>query len=70
MQNDAMGRFLRNLLRNATDALGDSLSSRTYEINHRGFATDAEKIRGDFSAVGRDMRKTLKREQQANNRAR
>lgn len=65
-----MGRFLRHLLNSAASAIGDSMSSREYQLNRRGFSADADHLRGDFAAVGRDLRKTLKREQQTNNRTR
>ena len=65
-----MGRFLRNLLKSAAGAMGDSLSSRAYQLDQRGFESDAANLRGDFAAVGSDMRKALKREQQTNHRPR
>ncbi len=65
-----MGRFLKNLLKNAAGAMGDSLTPRDYRLDRNGFATDAARLRGDFAAVGRDLRKTLKREQQTNDGAR
>jgi len=55
-----MGRFLKNLLKNAAGAMGDSLTPRDYRLDRNGFATDAARLRGDFAAVGRDLRKTLK----------
>lgn len=65
-----MGRFLRNLLNGAAGAMRDSLSQRDYQLNRHGFESDAAHLRGDFAAVGRDLRKSLKREQQTNNRSR
>lgn len=65
-----MGRFLKNLLKSAAGAMGDSLTPRDYHLDRHGFATDAARLRGDFAAVGRDLQKTLKREQQTNDGAR
>jgi hypothetical protein len=38
------------------------LTPRSYCLNRSGFATDARNLRGDFAAVGRDLKKTLDRE--------
>jgi hypothetical protein len=38
------------------------LSPRNYRLDRSGFAMDARNLRGDFSAVGRDLKKTLARE--------
>ncbi|GHU34864.1 hypothetical protein AGMMS50256_29120 [Betaproteobacteria bacterium] len=38
------------------------LSPRTYRLDRLGFATDARNLRGDYEALGRDLRKQLNRE--------
>jgi len=53
---------LLNILRGAACAFDLVPKSRRYHVDNRGFATDAKRLRGDFLAVGRDMRVQLKRE--------
>lgn len=60
---------LKNLLRGASCALNIAPEKRLYQLDKRGFATDAERLRGDFATVGRGLSKQLKRES-ANNRTR
>lgn len=54
--------YLLKLLRGAADALTIAPNQRNYRLDPHGFATDARHLRGDFAAVGKDMRKALKRE--------
>ena len=61
---------LKNFLRGAADALDISPPRREYRVERRGFFVDAERLRGDFAAVGSDMRKVLKRDQQTYERER
>lgn len=58
-----MGRYIRNLLGGMAQAIDLAPSPRAYQIDTQGCATDAKKLRGDFKALGNDMRKALKREQ-------
>lgn len=53
---------LLNLLQGAAKALEISPERRQYCIERKGFAQDAKRLRGDFAAVGRDLRTQLKRE--------
>jgi hypothetical protein len=64
-----MVEHLKNLLRGAAGVLDISPEKRRYQIERRGFATDAERLHRDFATVGRDLRKQLKRES-ANHRKR
>lgn len=64
-----MTEHLKNLLRGAAGALDIAPERRRYQLDQRGFATDAERLRGDFATVGRGLSKQLKRES-ANNRTR
>lgn len=66
---ERMTDHLKNLLRGAAGALDISPARRRYQLDQRGFATDAERLRGDFATVGRGLSKQLKRES-ANNRSR
>ena len=65
---------MSNLLKNILDGMGQIWvlipQRRPYPPTRGGFARDAYKLRGDFAAVGRDLRRTLKRDQQAYERAR
>lgn len=67
---ESMVDHLKNFLSGAAGALDISPPRREYRVGHRGFVVDAEHLRGDFAAVGSDMRKVLKRDQQAYERAR
>jgi len=60
---------LKNLFRGASSVLDIAPVKRGYQLDRRGFATDAERLRGDFETVGRGLSKQLKRES-ANNRTR
>lgn len=60
---------LLNLLRGAASAIVLLPKSRNYRVDSHGFDIDAQRLRGDFSVVGRGLRKQLKRES-ANYRAR
>jgi len=60
---------LKNLLRGASGVLDIAPEKRRYQLDQRGFATDAERLRGDFATVGRGLSKQLKRES-TNNRTR
>ena len=53
---------LKNLLRGAFGVFDIALENRAYRLDQRGFATDAERLRGDFASVGRGLSKQLKRE--------
>lgn len=53
---------LLNILQGAVRALDLVPKARCYHIDGRGFATDAQRLRGDFQSIGRDMRMQLKRE--------
>ena len=61
---------LKNLLSGAAAALDISPPRREYRVDRRGFVVDAARLHGDFAAVGSDMRKVLKRDQQTYERAR
>lgn len=37
-------------------------AARRYQVDRRGFSTDARRLRGDFVTVARDLRKQLKHE--------
>lgn len=53
---------LKNLLRGASSVLDIAPDKRHYQLDRRGFAADAERLRGDFATVGRELSKQLKRE--------
>lgn len=61
---------IKNLLAGMRQALTLTPEPRGYRIDNHGFRTDALRIAGDFSSVGKDMRTVLKNDKQANNRAR
>lgn len=61
---------LANLLAGLRDALFSPWERGGYHVDRRGFQTDMANLRGDFMRVGADMRAVLKRDQQANPRAR
>lgn len=61
---------LKNLLSGAAAVLDISLPQREYRVERRGFVVDAEHLRENFAAIGSDMRKVLKRDQQAYERTR
>lgn len=67
---ESMGDHLKNILRGLGEGLTIAPPSRGYRIDSRGFLTDARKLRGDFVSVGGDMRRVLKRDQQAYERSR
>lgn len=58
-----MWNLLQNLLNRAALALSGSLEPRVYRVEQHGSEVDAKNLCGDFSAVGKDLRKVLKREQ-------
>lgn len=61
---------LKNLLHGAALVLDIAPAERLrYQIDQRGFETDAGRLRGDFATVGRGLSKQLKRES-ANHRTR
>ncbi|MDR2506834.1 MAG: hypothetical protein LBD67_02400 [Candidatus Accumulibacter sp.] len=35
------------------------LSPRHYRLNRSGFSADARRLRGDFAAIGRDLKKQM-----------
>lgn len=54
---------LKNLLHGASRVLDIAPADRLrYQLDRRGFATDAGRLRGDFVTVGRGLSKQLKRE--------
>jgi len=53
---------LKNLLRGASSVLSVVPDGRRYQLERRGSATDAERLREDFATVGRGLRKQLRRE--------
>lgn len=53
---------LKNLLRGASSVLDIAPERRSYQLDKRGFDTDAKRLRSDFAAVGRGLSKQLKRE--------
>ena len=53
---------LLNLLCGVANVLEVAPERRQYHIERHGFANDAKRLRGDFAAVGRDLRTQLKRE--------
>lgn len=54
---------LKNLLEGAARALDIAPARRLYRVDPQGQVTDAARLRGDFLAVGSDLKKQLKREQ-------
>jgi hypothetical protein len=53
---------LLNMLRGYATALELMPKTRRYHVDRHGFATDAQRLRDDFQAIGHDMRAQLKRE--------
>lgn len=53
---------LKNLVRGASRVLDIAPERRSYQLDRRGFVTDAKRLRGDFAAVGRGLSKQLKHE--------
>lgn len=50
------------MLRGYATALELMPKARRYHVDRHGFATDAQRLRDDFQAIGHDMRAQLKRE--------
>lgn len=61
---------LANLLAGLRNALFSPWEASGYRVDRHGFQTDMANLRGDFARVGADMRVVLKRDKQANQRAR
>jgi hypothetical protein len=59
---ELMVDHLKNLLRGASSVMDIAPGKRSYQLDRRGFAKDAERLRGDFATVGRGLSKQLKRE--------
>ena len=55
--------FFINFLRGYASIFDGLVHPRHYQITHGGFAADAKNLRGDFCAVGHNLRSTLGREQ-------
>lgn len=53
---------LVNILRGAARALELVPDARAYRVENRGGEVDARRLRGDFAALGRDLRTQLKHE--------
>ncbi len=64
-----MVAHLKNWLQGASKVLDLMPEPRGYQLDQHGFATDAERLRGDFAIVGRGLNEQLKREP-TNNRTR
>lgn len=56
-----MPEHLKKLLYGISDALTSLANGREYP-KYEGFSEDAANMRGDWQAVGNDMRKALKKE--------
>lgn len=66
-----MGKHLKNIFQGMSQALQFNAVARDYVVPTRnGFAQDARALRGDFIAVGNDMRKVLARDEQTHYRTR
>jgi hypothetical protein len=66
-----MGKHLKNILQGMSLALQVRPVARDYLTPSRdGFAQDAQALRGDFVAVGNDMRTVLKRDEPSHYRTR
>lgn len=66
-----MGKHLKNILDGMAASLLLMPVQRDYIRPQRGeFARDAERLRGDFAAVGGDMRAVIKRDGSSNYRTR
>lgn len=62
---------LKNFLAGMRRAIDLVPAPREYILPHRdGFARDAAQLRGDFGAIGRDMRAVLKHDESTNYRTR
>ena len=61
---------LKNILRGLGDALVLVQTPRGYTIQTNGAKLDAQNLRNDFAAVGNDLRRTLKHDQQTYQRTR
>jgi hypothetical protein len=55
-------KHLINLFSGVGSALELLPEARRYQVDRRGFSTDARRLRGDFETVARGLRKQLKRE--------
>ena len=58
-----MNRLIENLWNGVGNVMDIAPPARRYILTQSGFAVDAARLRGDFAAVGRDLKKQLKREQ-------
>ena len=66
-----MGKHLKNILDGMRQALVLVPAPRDYVRPQRGeFARDAQRLNGDFAAIGQDMRTVLKRDEPSHYRAR
>ena len=55
-------KYLMNFLFGVGNVLELFPESRHYNVDRKGFATDARRLRGDFKTIARGLRKQLKNE--------
>jgi hypothetical protein len=55
-------KHLINLFSGVGSVLELLPATRQYQVDRRGFSTDARRVRGDFETVARGLRKQLKHE--------
>ena len=55
-------KYLMNFLYGVGNVLELFPESRRYNVDRKGFSTDARRLRGDFKTVARGLRKQLKNE--------
>jgi hypothetical protein len=63
-------KHLLNFLRGMGEIFQIAPQARAYSSNGGGFLADAANLRGDWRAVGNDLRGTLKRVQSPDDRSR